>query len=68
LIKIKENQEKHKRKSRKKVKENQEPIDEAQRNCFHALPLILCPFCCANTTGAVIFTLLIGEVQRIKDQ
>jgi hypothetical protein len=33
---------------------------------FRASPILLFPLYCANTIGAVIFTLLMGEVRRRK--
>jgi hypothetical protein len=30
------------------------------------LPIHLCPLCCTNTIGAMIYSLLIGKVQQIK--
>jgi hypothetical protein len=32
----------------------------------HALPILSCPLCCANTIGAAICSPLIGEAQQIK--
>ncbi len=34
---------------------------------FFALPILLCPLCCASTIGAAILTPLIGEVNIIKN-
>jgi hypothetical protein len=41
-------------------------IGNGRQNCLPALFVLLGLLCCANTIGAAIFTLLIGEARQIK--
>jgi hypothetical protein len=40
-------------------------IGKARRTGVRAVPILLYPLHCANTIGAAVHTLLIGEAQRI---